>query len=57
MPRELRLEFRQREEQFFLRVSSNRPLAEFKDTEPVTILLGRFRKVLNREASKPFYRR
>jgi hypothetical protein len=38
--------FRQREEQFFLRISSNRPLAEFKDTEPVTILLGRFQKTL-----------
>jgi len=40
---------RQREEQFFLRISSNRPLEEFRETEPVTILLGRFRKVFNRE--------
>jgi len=41
--------FRQREEQFFLRISSNRPLEEFRETEPVTILLKRFRKVFNRE--------
>jgi hypothetical protein len=46
MPRKLRLEFRQREEQFFLRVSSNRPLEELRDAEPVRILLGRFRKTL-----------
>jgi hypothetical protein len=38
--------FRQREEQFFLRISSNRPMEEFRETEPVTILLGRFQKTL-----------
>jgi len=43
--------FRQREEQFFLRISSNRPLAEFRDAEPVTILLGRFGRVIDREAA------
>jgi hypothetical protein len=42
--------FHLREEQFFLRISSNRPLAEFRDAEPVTILLARFRRVFNREA-------
>ena len=46
MPRKLRLEFRQREEQFFLRISSNRLLEEFRETGPVTILLGRFQKTL-----------
>ena len=40
------LGLRQREEQLFLRISSNRPLEEFRETEPVTILLGRFRKTL-----------
>ena len=44
--------FRQREEQFFLRISSNRPLAEFKEAKPVTILLARFGKILNHEVRK-----
>ena len=33
--------FRQREEQFFVRISSNRPLDEFRDTPPVQIFLRR----------------
>ena len=33
--------FRQREEQFFVRISSNRPLGEFKDTPPVQVFLRR----------------
>ena len=39
----------QREEQFFLRISSNRPLAEFQDEEPVKILLSRFREAVTRK--------
>jgi hypothetical protein len=32
---------RQREEQFFVRISSNRPLAEFQDTPPVRCFIQR----------------
>jgi hypothetical protein len=33
--------FRLREEQFFVRISSNRPLTEFKDAPPVQFFLQR----------------
>lgn len=38
--------FRQRDEQLFLRVSSNRPVEEFKDAVPVQIFLDRLARAM-----------